>query len=264
MATKNKKPSGPRILLLDIETAPILANVWRLFDENVGLDQIKNDWHVLAWSAKWLNEKNIFYYDQRDAKNIEDDKNILIPIWNLMDEADIVVTQNGVSFDIKKLNARFIINGMKPPSGFRNVDTKLIAKKKFSFTSNKLEYLSDKLCTKYKKLSHSKFPGFLLWKEVINGNMKAWKEMERYNKHDVLALEELYKKLIPWDTSINHSVYTEDLEHVCSCGSSHFKKKGYGYTSVSKFQRYICLDCGAQWQGRENLISINKRKTILK
>ena len=45
----------PKILVIDIETSPVLANVWRLFKENVGLNQIQKDWHLLSYSAKWFN-----------------------------------------------------------------------------------------------------------------------------------------------------------------------------------------------------------------
>jgi len=260
-----KTKIGPKVLLLDIETAPILARVWKMFDENIGLEQIEKDWHILSWAAKWLNDppSKIIYQDQRHAENIEDDSHLLKEIWNLIDAADIVITQNGVSFDMKKLNARFIMNGMKPPSSYKNIDTKLIAKSKFAFTSNKLEYMTDKLCKKYKKLKHNKYPGFSLWSEVLKGNMSAWKEMEKYNKFDVLSLEELWKKLAPWDSTINFSVYTDTKDHVCSCGSKKFKRDGLAYTSTGTFQRYACLECGSRWQSRENLLSKEKRKSLL-
>ena len=86
-------------------------------------------------------------------------------MWKLLDEADIVIGQNSKAFDIKKLNARFIIHGMQPPSSYRQIDTKILAKKHFNFTSNKLEYLSDKLNVKYKKQTKRKFSGFEMWKE---------------------------------------------------------------------------------------------------
>ena len=47
--------------------------------------------------------------------------------------------------------------------------------------------------------------------------------MEHYNKYDVLSLEELYDIMIPWDNTINHSIFN-DGEHVCSCGSSKLQK----------------------------------------
>lgn len=252
----------PKVLVLDIETAPLLSQTWGIWDQNIGLNQIKKDWHVLAWAAKWLDKSKVFYMDQRTARNVEDDKRILKGIWKLIDEADVIITQNGKSFDEKKLNARFILNGMKPPSSYKHIDTKRIASQKFAFTSNKLEYLSDKLCTKYKKLKHSKFSGFDLWKECLNGNPKAWNEMEKYNKHDVLSLEELFQKLRPWDSSINFSIYDDKPVSKCNCGSTRIIKKGYAYTSSGKYQRFICQDCGAQTSGRINLLSIEKRKSL--
>jgi RNase_H superfamily len=259
-----KQKKGPKILLLDIETAPLTAWCWGMWQQDVGLIQIKQDWHLLSWSAKWLGEKEVMYQDQRGVKNIEDDRNLLKGIWELLDQADICVTQNGKNFDHKKLNARFIINGMQPPSTFKYIDTLMLAKKHFGFTSNKLEYMSEKLCTKYKKLKHKKFPGFEMWKECMAGNLEAWKEMEKYNKHDVLALEELYSKLIPWDSGINFEVYYEDGQAaVCSCGASEWAKNGFSYTSVGKYQRYSCRKCGAERRSRMNLISKEKRQQMM-
>lgn len=251
----------PKILFFDIETAPILGYMWSIWDQTIGLNQIKQDWFVLSWSAKWLGDDKIMYMDQRKAKNVENDKTLLNGIWKLLDEADIVVTQNGKDFDQKKLYARFIMNGMKPPSGFQHHDTKKIASRYFAFTSNKLEYLSDKLNKKYKKIKNS---GFTLWTRCLAGDLSAWKEMEEYNKYDVLALEELYMTLRAWDPKINYSVYTDEIDPVCVCGSESIKKKGFSYTSVAKYQRYICTDCGKSYQGRANLLTPEKNKALLK
>ncbi|MEM4726497.1 MAG: ribonuclease H-like domain-containing protein, partial [Nitrososphaerales archaeon] len=184
--------NGPKVLLFDIETAPMLGYIWSLWDNDIALNQLYSDWHILSWSAKWLNapEDQVMYMDQRYAKKIEDDSEILKYIWQLLDKADIVITQNGKSFDQKKLNARFIMNKFQPPSTYKHIDTKMLAQKYFGFTSTKLEYMTNKLCTKYKKLKPKKFSGFEMWRECLAGNMEAWKEMELYNKHDVLSLEE--------------------------------------------------------------------------
>lgn len=258
----SSKHSGPRILFYDIETAPIAGYVWALWDQNVGVNQIQSDWYVLSWSAKWQHEKTVMYMDQRHARDIEDDKKILKALWVLLDTADIVVTQNGKKFDEKKVNARFAIHGFPPPSPYKHIDTKQIASKRFAFTSNSLEYLSSKLCTKYKKLKHKKYPGFELWSECMKGNQDAWETMEKYNQRDVLALEELYKKLIPWDSSINFSVYYGDQELVCSCGSRSFQRRGYDYTKVGKYQRYKCNDCGSWSRSRLNEFSEERRAAL--
>ena len=254
----------PKVLLLDIETSPILSHVWGLFDQNVGLNQIKSDWHLLSWAAKWLDDKKIMYQDQRSQKNIEDDSKILKGIWSLLNEADIVITQNGISFDCKKLNARFVLNGMSPPSSYRHIDTLRLAKKHFAFTSNKLEFMTSKLCTKYKKQQHKKYPGFELWSECLKGNKSAWREMEKYNKYDVLALEELYHKLQPWDNTIDFSVYSDDLNSVCQCGNDIFYRDGFSYTAGGKYQRYECSKCRAKTQDKVNLLNKAKRLTLRK
>ncbi len=257
-----KNHKGPRILLLDIETAPILGFVWQLWDQSVALNQIKSDWYILSWSAKWLGESKVMYADQRKSKNLENDVPLLKGIWQLLDQADICITQNGKSFDHKKLNARFILNGFQPPSSFKYIDTLILAKKHFGFTSNKLEYMSDKICKKYKKLKHAKFSGFEMWKECLAGNQAAWREMEKYNKYDVLALEELYTKMIPWDNSINFNVYHDSTDLVCTCGSTDFQKNGYSYTNAGKFHRYKCKSCGSEVRSKENLFDKIKRKSL--
>lgn len=257
-----KKSSGPKVLLVDIETAPVLGYVWALWDQNVGLNQIKTDWYILSWSAKWLGDPKVMYADQRAAANLEDDKALLRGVWKLLDEADVVIWQNGRNFDHKKLNARFILNGMQPPSSYKHIDTLEIAKRHFGFTSNKLEYMSSKLCTKYKKQDHKKFPGFEMWKECLSGNIDAWKAMEKYNRYDVLALEELYTKLRPWDNSVNFNLWTESNTSVCKCGSQSFQRRGYAVTSAGKFQKYRCNQCGSETRGRDNLLSKDKRKSL--
>lgn len=256
--------SKAKILVFDVETAPMLGYVWGLWENNVALNQIKSDWYVISWSAKWLGDapNKTMYKDQRNAKNIEDDKELLKGIWALLDEADVVITQNGKSFDQKKLNARFILNGMQPPSSYRHIDTMLLAKKHFAFTSNKLEYMTDKLCTKYKKIKHSEFGGFELWKECLAGNLKAWKSMEKYNKYDVLSLEELYTKLSPWDNSVDLTVYDDKEVKTCKCGSSSFHSKGYIYTNSAKYSRHKCTKCGSETRGKVNLFTKEKKASL--
>lgn len=253
-----KQHLGPKVLVFDIETAPIIAHVWGLWENNVGLNQIVKDWHVLSWSAKWLHEKEVMYMDQRNEKKVENDKKILEKIWQLLDEADVVVTQNGIKFDVKKLNARFFFHGLQKPSPFRHIDTKRVASRNFAFTSNKLEYMSDKFNTKYKKLKHKDFPGHELWTECLKGNLKAWKTMEKYNKYDVLALEELYYKMVPWDNSINFSAFN-DGKFLCTCNGTKLIKWGFRLTNIGKYQRFKCADCGKSYNGSENLIKVRTR-----
>lgn len=256
------KRKGPKILFLDIETSPIIGYAWGLWNNDIALNQLIKDWHILSWSAKWRGKDEIMYMDQRRAKNIEDDSKILKKIWALLDEADVVVTHNGKSFDIKRLNARFIKHDFIPPSGYKQVDTKELAKKKFGFTSNKLEYIAANLNKKFKKQKHEKFNGFELWRACLAGDQRAWDEMEKYNKYDVLVLEELYEKLLPWDGGVNGNLYTDAAETTCHHCGGELLKKGYCYTQTGKFQRYFCSSCGLQCRGRFNFFTDQKKRSI--
>lgn len=251
------------MLLFDIETAPILGHVWQLWDNNVGLNQIERDWFVMSWAAKWLGSKQVMYDDQRAEKDMEDDRRLLTGIWSLLDQADIVVTQNGKKFDQKKLNARFVINGNRPPSSYRHIDTCQIAKKHFGFTSNKLEYMAEVLGVSKKSL-HKEFPGFELWRECLKGNLKAWQAMEKYNRQDVIVLEGVYEKLSPWDNSINFDVYHDHIYNHCKCGADDWMRYGHAFTNTGKFQRLQCRKCGTETRCKENLLSKIKRASLLK
>jgi|SRR5579872_110331 len=238
-----------RVLVFDIETAPMTAYIWALKDQYVDVKQLKTDWYVLAWGAKWLGDppSKVIYRDQRNAAKIENDKPLLLELWKLLDEADVVITQNGEKFDSPRLNARFMLHGMKPPRPYRHIDTFRLVKKVAAFTSNGLEYLTKKFCVKYKKLSHKKFPGLSLWTECIAGNKRAWEEMKRYNIHDVLSTEEFYMKIRAWaPESMPTPFLAEKVSILCkTCGDKgHMTKQGFSVKNKFKYQQWQCQTCG--------------------
>lgn len=211
----------------------------------------------MSFAAKWLGEDGIFYEDNRK----DNDKRIVERICYLLNEADMVVAHNGDNFDLKQIRARAVVHGISPPSPVKIIDTLKIAKNEFGFASNSLEYLTTILGCKIKKGGHKKFPGFELWLECLKGNKEAWEEMKEYNIDDILALEELYEKLRPWDTRHpNLAVYAENKEDiVCpKCGESHIQWRGYAYTNVGKYARYQCQACGGWGRGRYTLLSKNE------
>ena len=248
-----------KILFFDLETRPLLGYVFSLWNNNLGLNQIGEDWCLLSYCAKWADSGEVFYKDKRDTFNTEDDKDLLLDLWKLLDEADFVVGHNIKKFDVKKLNARFILNGLSKPSTYRMIDTLELAKESFAFTSNKLEYLTDKLCNQHKKSTHGKFAGFLLWKECLEGNLEAWQEMEDYNIMDVLSNQELYEILAPWSNKHpNLDVYTSSEEV-----SSEWVHIGYHFTNLGKYNKYRNTITGQQRRGRVNLLSKEKRMSLL-
>jgi RNase P subunit RPR2 len=265
-SVKKRSANGPRIVTLDIETAPIESYHWGLWDQNIGLEQIKTEWTILSFSAKWLGTKGVIYKHTggRGAGKVRDDLGLLKELWSILDEADIVIAQNGQAFDIKKINSRMLMANFKPYSPIKVIDTMLVAKRHFSFTSNKLKWLSGHL-TDAKKSEHKLFPGFELWAECLKDNPKAWKEMEKYNCIDVLATEELYLKLRPWiEGHVNVAAYSEMEEMACpKCGSSHVQKRGRAFTQTGEYVRFQCQDCGGWARSRYTINTSSKRKSLL-
>lgn len=240
------KRRGPKILIFDIETTPILAYVWGLWKQNVGLNQIVEDWKVLMWAAKWLDSDEGFY----DALQNKTELDVVTSLWELLDEADIVVAHNAVAFDVKKMNAKFLQFGLGIPSHYKIVDTLKIAKDNFNFTSNKLDYIT-RLMGHEGKLKID----MQLWIDCMNGDEKAWKDMIAYCLRDVEELESVYKDLRGWDKRHPSwgSYNTSDKLSCNVCGSENIEFSNYYHTAVSSFETYQCKDCGHQQRSRTNV-----------
>lgn len=250
-----------RTLIVDIETSPNVAYVWRFFKENISPKQVKETSTLLSYAAKWLGEPTIYYDDCREDL---DEFSLAIGLAELLDEADVVVAHNGVRFDVPKINTACLRQGITPPSPFKQVDTLQVAKRTFAFDSNKLEHLADHLQLSRKKLSHKKYPGFELWLGCLRGDEEAWEEMKEYNINDILVLEELYLKLRPWVRNHpNAGVYLESDATVCpKCGSHHIHYRGYSHTNVAKYHRFRCNDCGGWGRTRVMVGDKEKRKVL--
>jgi DNA polymerase III epsilon subunit-like protein len=144
------------------------------------------------------------------------------------------------AFDFKKINTRFIANGMPPVSPFKPIDTLKIARRYFAFNSNKLDDLGEFLGLG-RKLHHE---GKELWRKCMAGDEKAWRVMRRYNKQDVILLEKVYLELLPWmKEHPNLGMYNDEL--VCpKCGSDDIQMRGYAMNQTTKYRRFMCNNCG--------------------
>ncbi len=250
-----------RILIVDIEVSPITAYVWRFWKQNLSPKQVLEHSNIMSFAAKWLGDGEIFYEENRN----NDDRRVVSRLCELLDEADMAVAHNGDRFDFKQIRARTLVNGIKPPSPFKTIDTCKIAQKEFGFASNSLEYLADILDLRVKKGGHKKFPGFSLWVECLKGNDEAWTEMKDYNIQDIVVLEELYLRLRPWAT--NHpsvAIYEDKAEvPVCpKCGGKHLQYRGFAYTSTAKYHRLQCQTCGGWSRTRYTLLEKNENLVV--
>ncbi len=236
-----------KILCLDIETSPLTSYTWGLFQQNIGLNQIKSDWSILAWAAKWVGDpaSKTIYRDNRKSRVLSDDKALVKELAELIEKADGVVTQNGKAFDMKKINARAAIHKLPPIRTPEHTDILRETKKVFRFTSHKLEYMTDVLNSKYKKLDHKEYPGFSLWSAILAGDKKAWPVMQKYCIHDVLSTEETYLAIRKWIK--DPALYgKEKCRH---CSSRKFRSLGLRPTKKGVYRRLNCMVCGAPHKG---------------
>ena len=256
--------SKPRILFLDIENAPNTAYVWGLWQETTSSEMVDKEWYVLTWAAKWLGEKKIISsalvdFPKEYKKNPENDKLILLKLRDLINQADIVCAHNGINFDMRKINARFIMNGIPPANPVRVIDTLLVARKYFFFTSNKLTDLG-----KYLNCGSKIETNFKLWKGCMSGDKNSWSKMVKYCKNDITLLEKIYLKLRPYMSQHPHMNIESERPCCPKCGSNDIQFRGYSITSTGKFRRFQCKVDGGWGAMRVNELPKEVRKSITK
>jgi len=231
-----------KILLLDIETSPLVGYTWGLYEQDV-IKRIK-PFRILSFAYQWFGGKTKVI-----ACDVRSEKMLLVQLHKLLSEADIVVAHNGDSFDVKKINARFIVHRFDPPSPYKTIDTKVQAKRIAAFDSNSLENLSVDM-SEGEKIKHRGFP---MWEGCMAGNQQDWNDMKRYNKKDVVQLSKIYLRLRSWmknHPDVNHCE-GGDKEACPKCGSKKTIRRGILYTKVSNFHRRQCKDCAGWFKGEK-------------
>lgn len=255
--------TGAKVLILDIETAPILAFVWGAWQQNVQPNQIQSDWFVLTWAAKWLFEDKVYSgkVTPKEAKT-QNDKRIIKGIWELVNEADIVIAHNGEKFDMPKLNSRFIIHDLMPPLPYQQIDTLKHIRRQFGFTHNKLDYVNQLLNLPRKKENS----GMPLWVACYAGEQESINEMESYNIEDVKILEATYLRIIAWikpHPNLGLFILDETQSRCGSCGSADLKEEGKPYaTTANVYTQYRCNNCKSVCRKRTSDVTIKQRRNL--
>ena len=250
-----------KILLLDIETARMQFGGWMFGKQQVGPSQIIKDWFMLGWAAKWLYNAEVMsdFVTAKEAV-LRDDKRVSESIWKLMDQADIIISHNGLGFDLPKLNWRFLINGLKPPMPFRTVDTYKNTKN-LGASSRSLNFLGKMILNKEKL--HTDYQ---LWIDCENGSQDALDQMEEYCKGDTSLLEDVYLEVRPWIKShVNLAVFMDANEPCCpNCGSFEFEDgEGYYTTQQNRYVSIRCANCGAVNRRKDSEITKDQRKVMV-
>jgi hypothetical protein len=261
---RNHNIKVPRVGIFDIETAPLEAFVWgrKIAGGWIGEHQIKKDWSMLCWTARFLFEGDIQYgvVTPEEAYN-RDDSSIMQGLWDFLEECDVIIAHNGTKFDMPKSNIRLAINGYKPPSPYQIIDTCNGSRKVFGSTSHTQDYLNKQF-----GLSPKIETNFDLWRRCVSGipgvASEALEEMLEYNKGDVKGLEELYIHVSPWlKTPVNMAMYTDNDKRECgNCLCTDLITLSNPYTTkAGQYESYRCNRCGAIGRSRYSDKTLRQR-----
>ena len=254
-----------RILVADIERLPGYAKVqhrgltvegsmWDLnsFKHTIGRrihpdDVVEYPRTICAAGRFYGDRETLFTAEWSDGY-----KGMLETVWNWLDEADILVGHNVDRFDLRMLRSGFIEQGWAPPSPVKIVDTLKVARQSLGMESNTLDALCKRLGISAKTDKYDPAVAHA----AVNGDVKAQKKLESYNRGDIAASTALYDRLRPYATQHPHlSMWTGNEFGCPNCGHANagLTPTGTAYANVTKYRAYRCEKCGTHIRGNRKL-----------
>lgn len=235
--------NSPRILLWDIETTHNIVAQFDLRDEYTNPDNIIQERYIVCAAWRWLGEKKVHTISVLDnpklyAKDPHNDLHVVTTLHKVLSEADVHVGHNSVAFDKKYVDTRILFHNLQALPPIPAIDTYQVAKTRFRFNANRLNYLGKFLGLGGKKPTP---PG--LWMDVLKGDKKAIHMMVEYNKRDVTLLEDVFLKLRPYvQNHLNRQLF--GLSGCPRCGSKHTQSRGLHRAVTRVYRRFQCQKCG--------------------
>jgi len=231
-----------RRLFFDIETSPNLVLSWRVGHRiNIDYENIVRERAVICAAWKWGGSSAVraeVWDDQQD------DKALLEAFLEDAHAADELVAHNGDKFDLPWIKTRCMYHGLQTFPRYKTIDTLAWAKRNFYFNSNRLNYLG-----KYLGCGGKIETTFGLWKDVVLGNdRQKLAQMARYNKRDVVLLEQVYDRMAAHVAPKTHvGVLNGHDKWTCAyCGSEDaIVSKTRRVTAAGAVQKQmLCRSCG--------------------
>lgn len=235
--------TNAKILMYDVEWKPATAYVWKMWDENISPDQLLDPGGLMCFSAVWEGSKDVIFSSEWDDGH----QGMVEKLHALFEEADAVITYNGDKYDIPKSMGEFLLAGLTPPPPPTSIDL-LKTVKKMGFVMNRLAYIAP-LLRIGGKVKHE---GFSLWKDVMSGDEKAQRKMEKYCKKDTLLLVDLYAKIKPF---IRNHPFIGNRGACGACNGTTLHSRGYRRTKTFRIQRLQCQTCGSWSDGKREKLT---------
>ena len=246
----NVQMTAVKVLVLDVETLPILGYTWDVWNTNINPAGVKKDWCILSWSAKWLNDDKMMSDVLTPSEAVaRDDSRLVASFWKLLDDSDIIISHNGRRFDIRKLNTRFWKNKMHPPSSYKVIDTLSAAKGVFGLTYNSQSFIA-----KFLGIQEKLDTDLALWISCDDGDRKSLSYMREYNENDVDMLEQIYLEIRAWIPNHPNMRVYGNLSGACPvCLSSDYREIGLYTSSTNRYKEYRCNSCGSIWHDSKKI-----------
>jgi DNA polymerase elongation subunit (family B)/predicted RNA-binding Zn-ribbon protein involved in translation (DUF1610 family) len=229
-----------RRLFFDIETSPNIGLFWEAgYKKNITTDNIIKERAIICICYKWEDEKEV-YSLQWDSK--QNDKTMLTKFIDVANTSNEMVGHNGDKFDLAWIRTRCLFHKIDMFPNYVTIDTLKVARSKFRFQSNRLNYIAEflglggKIKTEYN-----------LWKDILLRNDKiAMEKMIKYCKKDVTLLEQVFKALRGHMIPKTHYgvVFGTDRGTCPECGSEDLTRnnKVITATGLTRIQ-YKCKTC---------------------
>jgi len=279
--SESGKPNS-KILFFDLETTPLFTAVWDTGKQYVNYTQIlpDKDRTILSWAAKWSGKSEVMYHDTSSKKDKRDDLEVVKSAKRALDEADVVIWQNGKRFDEKIVRTRCAKYELGEPDPYQSVDTLQIMRQNFKLPSYSLGYALKFFGIGEKYTSRPEgYNGLELWLKCLgigctkSEQKKGFEVMRRYNPTDVTGLEALWEYINPYAKGVNYvnpnlyiSMWDEDgnpVDYICQCGSTEFHRNGFSRTQSGKYLRWKCKLCRAHHREKgtgKNLRPTSRRR----
>jgi uncharacterized protein YprB with RNaseH-like and TPR domain len=232
--------TAPRILFIDIETKLAEVYSFGIRDQHLTHKQVKTHGGISCVGMKWAGERKVTVLSEWKHGHGE----MLRLTREALCSADAVATFNGANFDIPKLTGAFMVAGLKPLPPLTQIDI-FKPLRRMGFLSSKLDYIAP-LLGLGSKVKHD---GLDLWIKVLHGDEKAQNKMERYCAGDVRLTEALYERVKPYIDKHPHLA-----GEACSCGSTHYQRRGWHKTRAFRTERLQCQGCGAWRLGKRSKV----------
>ena len=230
-----------RRLFFDIETSPNIGLFWEAgYKKNIDVSNIIQERAIICICYKWEEEKDVYYLTWDSKQN---DKRMLQQFIEVANSANELVGHNGDKFDLAWIRTRCLFHGIEMFPDYVTIDTLKIARQKFRFNSNRLNYIADFLGIGQKiKTEYS------LWKDILlHKDKEAMAKMIKYCQKDVVLLEKVYKALSIHIKPKTHYgvIFGEDRGTCPECGSDELKiNQRIVLASGLKKLRFRCNTCG--------------------